>query len=135
MGKLKLSAAVEKFKVGINKHNSRATESEIDYYIKNQIEIKTSKITELERSIHKNEDQAVLDYKAELCTFDDAKITTVKSREIYAAEYVKNAINAKRLIAAKKEAQLKEIDELKDEISDLTKLHHILSTIEIDVEE
>ena len=91
MTKLKLADAVEAFKKGVDKRNVRNTESEIAAFIDEQIELKEE--TKLsKKDIQKYGEQNERDFKDSLVMFDESRISSVKGREVYAKEYVLDAL-------------------------------------------
>ena len=136
MSKVKLTVAnaVSKFKKGVDKRNTRNTESEIASLIADQIDLKEAEIVTLKKDITKNSNQSERDFYEGLAIFDEDEIKSVKAREEYAISYVSKGIakmnKNKDFIKGKEE----EIEELTKEIADLKEFRTVLTNLESKIE-
>ena len=134
MTKLKLADAVEAFKKGVDKRNVRNTESEIAAFIDEQIELKEAEIKAFQKDIQKYGEQNERDFKDSLVMFDESRISSVKGREVYAGEYVLDALAYMQKNKDFIKGTEYQIEIKKEQISKLKELRGILETITVEVE-
>ena len=119
---------------GRNKRNVRNTESEIAAFIDEQIELKEAEIKSFQKDIQKYGEQNERDFKDSLVMFDESRISSVKGREVYAKEYVLDALAYMQKNKDFIKGTEYQIEIKKEQISKLKELRGILETITVEVE-